>query len=47
MLAKKSTLAASVIVGLLGVSNLGSAAQAASVMNGGFETGDFTGWTVI
>jgi hypothetical protein len=47
MLAKNSTLAVSVIVGLVGFSSLGSAAQAASVINGGFETGDFTGWEVV
>lgn len=47
MFTKNSTWAASVIVGLVGFSSLGSAAQAASVINGGFETGDFTGWTVV
>ncbi len=34
-------------IGLIGLSSIGGAANAATVVNGGFETGDFTGWTVL
>ena len=34
-------------IGLIGLSSIGGAANAASIVNGGFETGDFTGWTVV